>query len=201
MVWQAAIGATVGAAITGGPVVVDWLNNNFAINWNYTALSLAASAVGYVGDKNGWKVDTTGYDAGEGYRQNKLQDATYGVNVKDYYDSHDGPPINHRLDTVSAGESEYDRNYNPDIHYESGLEEVPGPITYGILGGSAAIRLASGVMESRTFFGRGGVLNSNRYLRVGWGRNNGREVFRISGDAVGFFKKNPHIDLWKGSRY
>jgi hypothetical protein len=33
--------------------------------------------------------------------------------------------------------------------------------------------------------------NSNRYLRIGLGRNGGNQVFRIAGDWIG-----THIDLW-----
>lgn len=41
-------------------------------------------------------------------------------------------------------------------------------------------------------FGAGGLLNSNRYLRIGMGRNGGDRVFRIAGDLLG----GKHIDLW-----
>ena len=40
---------------------------------------------------------------------------------------------------------------------------------------------------------RGGCLNSNRYLRIGIGRDGGRKVLRIAGDLVGKIKKDPHI--------
>ena len=42
-------------------------------------------------------------------------------------------------------------------------------------------------------FGGGGLLNSNRYLRIGFSRDGGRKVFRVAGDWVGKFKKDPHI--------
>jgi hypothetical protein len=42
-------------------------------------------------------------------------------------------------------------------------------------------------------FGGGGLLNSNRYLRVGFGRDGGRRVFRIAGVWIGKIKKDPHI--------
>lgn len=45
-------------------------------------------------------------------------------------------------------------------------------------------------------FRPGGLLNSNRYLRVGIGRHGGNEVVRISGNWVKLFKESGHIDLW-----
>jgi len=51
-------------------------------------------------------------------------------------------------------------------------------------------------------FGRKGILNRNRYLRIGWGwkgtRKHGRNVFRIS---IGHGRGHPHIDLWDPFRY
>lgn len=45
---------------------------------------------------------------------------------------------------------------------------------------------------------RGGWMNSNRYLRIGFGRKGGDNVFRISGQWVEKFVESGHIDLWKG---
>ena len=44
-------------------------------------------------------------------------------------------------------------------------------------------------------FGRGGFLNSNRYLRIGEGRFEGRRVFRLSGKIIERFKPSGHIDI------
>lgn len=41
-------------------------------------------------------------------------------------------------------------------------------------------------------FGKGGLLNSNRYLRIGIGRKGSDKVFRITGDWLG----GRHYDLW-----
>ena len=46
-------------------------------------------------------------------------------------------------------------------------------------------------------FARGGWANSNQWLRIGVGRHGGNKVFRIAGRVLGWFKKNPHINLWK----
>ncbi|MGP0567182.1 MULTISPECIES: hypothetical protein [unclassified Nitrospina] len=37
---------------------------------------------------------------------------------------------------------------------------------------------------SNKFFGKGGLLNSNRYLRIGFSKKGGRKVFRIGGDIL-----------------
>ncbi len=87
--------------------------------------------------------------------------------------------------------SRYDRNH-------SGVEfsyQVGGPALQTVLTAGAA--RAAGYVD---LFGRGGtgLLNSNNYLRIGYGWNakKGQEVFRI---AVGN-KKAPihwHRDLWE----
>lgn len=47
-------------------------------------------------------------------------------------------------------------------------------------------------------FGRGGLLNANRYLRIGIGRHGGDKVFRVAGRVIEFFKPDsPHINLWR----
>jgi RHS repeat-associated protein len=49
---------------------------------------------------------------------------------------------------------------------------------------------------------RGGWLNSNRYLRIGFGKGKGaRRVFRIGGDVIKKIIEDGHIDLWKGPRF
>lgn len=60
----------------------------------------------------------------------------------------------------------------------------------GELEGSGAI---GGSLAAKSFE-RGGWLNSNRYLRIGMGRNGGDSVFRITGDWVP--TESGHIDLW-----
>jgi hypothetical protein len=47
-------------------------------------------------------------------------------------------------------------------------------------------------------FQPGGFLNSNRYFRIGFGRNGGNRVFRIAGEWVKKFVENGHKDLWTG---
>jgi len=47
---------------------------------------------------------------------------------------------------------------------------------------------------------RGGWMNSNRYLRLGFGKHEGREVFRMSGDVIKWIKQSGHTDFWKGDR-
>ncbi|MCA9582493.1 MAG: hypothetical protein KC416_11910, partial [Myxococcales bacterium] len=60
--------------------------------------------------------------------------------------------------------------------------------TAGVLG-SAAVGSAIG-----RGIGKGGWMNRNRYLRIGWGRHGGRRVFRVAGKLVGkhdIFKGGP----------
>jgi hypothetical protein len=45
-------------------------------------------------------------------------------------------------------------------------------------------------------FGKGGLLNSNRYLRIGVGRKGGESVFRIGGEWIERLTGQKHIDLW-----
>jgi RHS repeat-associated protein len=45
------------------------------------------------------------------------------------------------------------------------------------------------------FFGRGGLLNSNRYLRIGIGRKGGDQVFRMGGKVVQKLTGKEHIDI------
>lgn len=47
---------------------------------------------------------------------------------------------------------------------------------------------------------RGGWMNSNPWLRVGFGKHEGRKVFRMSGGLIKRFKKSGHVDFWKGPR-
>ena len=60
--------------------------------------------------------------------------------------------------------------------------------------GAAAL---GGALVNKSFK-PGGWLNNNRYLRIGWGKNEGHRIFRISGHLVK--TKSGHIDIWRGSR-
>jgi RHS repeat-associated protein len=43
----------------------------------------------------------------------------------------------------------------------------------------------------------GGVINNNRYLRIGPGRKGGEKVFRIGGKWLKEVTGKPHLDLWR----
>jgi len=49
-------------------------------------------------------------------------------------------------------------------------------------------------------FRRGGWLNSNPYLRVGFGQHQGRRVFRAAGRIIDWIgqRSNAKIDFWRG---
>ncbi|MBI2435164.1 MAG: hypothetical protein HYV26_20085, partial [Candidatus Hydrogenedentes bacterium] len=79
--------------------------------------------------------------------------------------------------------------------------------SYGAMAGAGAAVGATGaavciiggetaVAGGGALFRPGGLVNSNRYLRVGIGRQEGW-VFRIAGDWVARFRSNPHIDLFR----
>ncbi|MDD5131031.1 MAG: hypothetical protein PHH44_00020 [bacterium] len=52
-------------------------------------------------------------------------------------------------------------------------------------------------IQSGTLFGKGGLLNSGEYFRIGIGRKYGDSVFRIGGKVVKVLTGKEHIDLWK----
>jgi len=47
-------------------------------------------------------------------------------------------------------------------------------------------------------FERGGLLNSNRYIRIGYGRKGGSRVFRVSGQLFEKLTGIAHWDIWRG---
>jgi hypothetical protein len=51
-------------------------------------------------------------------------------------------------------------------------------------------------LAAEELFGKAGVLNSNRYLRVGFGRRGGQRVFRVAGSLVKRIKRSGKIDLF-----
>jgi len=76
----------------------------------------------------------------------------------------------------------------------SGAAESVCPECYFIGGGVAAAKNSASV--GKYLFGKGGKLNSNRYLRIGIGRGpGGRKVFRISGKLIPKSINKGHIDL------
>jgi hypothetical protein len=92
---------------------------------------------------------------------------------------------------------------------------APWEIAYGVRAGYSVLRAAGGYAFGadaataagggvasqgiiatrgfRFFFGRGGILNSNQYLRVGLGRDAGNLVFRASGRVVERITESGHI--------
>ncbi len=61
------------------------------------------------------------------------------------------------------------------------------------MGFAGALKATPGAL-----FGKGGLVNSNEYLRIGVGRKGGERVFRIAGKWLERFTGKAHIDLWKG---
>jgi hypothetical protein len=57
---------------------------------------------------------------------------------------------------------------------------------------------SNSILGANSAFGSGGLLNSNRYLRIGWGKDAGYRVFRASGQLIPRFINKGHINMWWG---
>ena len=89
----------------------------------------------------------------------------------------------------------------------TGWANVGYKASYGVAGVAAvtAVGLATGPAMgtaaragARQLFGKGGLVNRGRYLRVGFGRKGGQRVFRLGGNWVKKVTGRSHWDLWKG---
>jgi RHS repeat-associated protein len=76
-----------------------------------------------------------------------------------------------------------------------GVDACSSAYRYGHIAGEIEGAGALAGSLAAKSFSRGGWLNSNRYLRIGWGKDKGYEVFRISGNWIA-----DHIDLFRGPR-
>ena len=63
---------------------------------------------------------------------------------------------------------------------------------------SAGVSRLPAMVGKTSWFSPGGLVNSNRYLRIGWGRFGGDRMFRVAGDLVRWLSKNGKIDFWNG---
>jgi hypothetical protein len=108
------------------------------------------------------------------------------------------------------------RHYDPTLGrytQPDPLGFVDGPSVYGYAGGNPqALVDPEGESSSllrpfirplltfcyRTLFSPGsGLLNTNRYLRIGEGRKGGDIYFRIAGDWLKAVARREKMDLWK----
>jgi len=120
--------------------------------------------------------------------------------------------LNFAVDTWGRGQCASDPNCimlaqastaleNPLLQTIQGAQEFGVVFAFaGPAAGEAAANgsRAAGRAGVRQLFGRGGLLNSNRYLRIGFGRKGGLRVFRLGGQWVERITGNPHFDLWTG---
>jgi RHS repeat-associated protein len=67
----------------------------------------------------------------------------------------------------------------------------------GVLEGAGAL---GGSLAEKSFV-PGGWTNSNRYLRIGYGRNGGDQVFRAAGQWVKAVTGDAHIDFWTAGKW
>lgn len=93
---------------------------------------------------------------------------------------------------------EHGNVYPPDPNFhnpEPGLKGVYPESLIPVVKGTQALTVI-GKSVGKYLFGKGGKLNSNRYLRIGVGRGvGGRKVFRISGKLIPKSINDGHIDL------
>jgi hypothetical protein len=111
------------------------------------------------------------------------------------------------LRTIVPGQIAWDNamtSFNQGDYASAGLSTVEmlgeQVLTVLTLGESQAIAQSSKQATDAAFkyaFGKGGLLNSNRYLRLGVGRKGGEKVFRASGQWINKISKSGHIDLFK----
>jgi RHS repeat-associated protein len=119
--------------------------------------------------------------------------------IWDIHDEKDPDPIladinkrlNEQADERNAKRIEDDNKLKREVAKVAGLAAASEA-----LGAEMAARAAAAKFlprASQQLFEKGGWLNSNRYLRIGFSRDGGRKVFRIAGNWIGKIKKDPHI--------
>jgi RHS repeat-associated protein len=90
-----------------------------------------------------------------------------------------------------------------DVRDALGIDGGVDPCSAAYKGGKVAGQVqgaaALGGAAASKAFRPGGWTNSNRYLRVGWGRHQGDQVFRISGQWVK--TGSGHIDVFRGGKW
>jgi RHS repeat-associated protein len=77
---------------------------------------------------------------------------------------------------------------------------VAAPVVAGpVVVAEGAVKGATGLGAkiADALFGGRGLVNANRYFRVGYGRASGTRVFRASGEFVARFKEGGHIIIWR----
>jgi RHS repeat-associated protein len=122
---------------------------------------------------DGWSPGQTTVDVVAGFGDGVYSAITFGIG--DLQDVRDALDIDGEVDPCSDA-----------YQWSKVAGQVQGSVA---LGGTAASKA----------FRPSGWTNSNRYLRVGWGRHQGNQVFRASGQWV----RTPsgHIDFFRGGRW
>jgi len=126
-----------------------------------------------------------------------------------------GDPVN-LIDTEGTDALDV-ANWLDDLGIDDAAAGFGDTITAPLFGGTETIRELYGINDtvntcSTAYFAgevagyawwatvfrqgvqRGGWLNSNRYLRIGWGRHGGNRVFRVAGRLL----RNRKIDIFRG---
>lgn len=84
------------------------------------------------------------------------------------------------------------------LNVDGGIDKCSSEYKTLDLTGTAVGSVAlAGSLASKSF-APGGWLNSNRYLRIGFGRYGGNNSFRIAGQWLEKLTGRSHIDIWVG---
>ncbi|MEM7051491.1 MAG: RHS repeat-associated core domain-containing protein, partial [Acidobacteriota bacterium] len=87
---------------------------------------------------------------------------------------------------------------NPAYNSIADAQQVSLSLLVGVPVGARAAVAGSRIARSSrmSLFGKTGLLNHNRYLRIGYGRRGGERVFRIGGSWVHKVTGRSKVDLW-----
>jgi RHS repeat-associated protein len=100
-------------------------------------------------------------------------------------------------DTITSGFGLFDKSLTEWVREKWGADGTVDPCAGWYKAGEigayawAAVMLRQGVQP-------GGWLNSNRFLRIGFGRHGGNRVFRIAGKIIEQIVEKGHLDIWTG---
>jgi RHS repeat-associated protein len=84
------------------------------------------------------------------------------------------------------------------VRQQRGWDVAVNPCSGWYKGGKVAGYAWGIALGGRIGVRPGGFLNSNRYLRIGFGRKGGNRVFRIGGQWLEKVTGRGHLDIWEG---
>jgi RHS repeat-associated protein len=84
---------------------------------------------------------------------------------------------------------------------DGGVDPCSAAYRYSHVAGEIEGAVALGGALASKSFVPGGWTNSNRYLRIGYGRNGGNQVFRAAGQWVKAITGDAHFDFWTAGKW